>query len=85
MHESKFSVHAGPWESWGLVLCYSQLLQNNSLASSTSALDPVIFQEEPKHSEEAFRGYVNSLDWSVRMEHWSGILEWSTGVFKLIS
>ena len=29
--------------------------------------------------------YVNSLDWSVRIEYWSGTLEWSTGVFKLIS
>ena len=33
-------------------LCYSQLLWNNSLALSTGALDPVIFQEEPEHSGE---------------------------------
>ena len=35
---------------------------------------------EPKLS---FKGYLNSLDWSVRMEHWSGTLEWSTGASKL--
>ena len=25
-------------------------------------------------------GYVNSVDWSPRMEHWNGALEWSTGM-----
>ena len=43
--EFKYSVHAGPGESWRLVLCYSQLLQDSSLALSvTSALDPVMLQ-----------------------------------------
>ena len=25
-------------------------------------------------------GYVNSVDWSPRMERWNGALEWSTGM-----
>ena len=87
MHESMYSVHAGPGKPWWIVLCYSYL------ALSTSVLDPVILQE-PKHSGEALRQETwtttesslytaTALLSGVLSEHWQLLLnyEWPPDIF----
>ena len=48
-----------------------------SVRSKPASITYLWVEEDLLYTE---MGYVNSVDWSPRMERWNGALEWSTGM-----